>query len=814
MRRVWWLLLIVTALAPPLLQVGITQRLLPHGTAESLARLYDAVARPGGLSEFVYEGEVVADFRFQGALKPRHPRLLPVQHNATSPSQTAADFKGRHPRLRDKRLFYESPCQRRLFLDLVVCALVEGRADLLPEIEKSMLTFSVEPPRDAGEYGNIWVLALAYDLLTDGAGLSAETRVHVNGLLTSTLEGYLRLLEEGSSSLWHGRNTLAAIAWITAVAMDGDGEVQVELRRKAQAHFLESVRALALTEAWPEGYNYWIQNRAFLFMLAASAYLNGLEQGAHSSFVLATIRRNGLWHIYATRPDNRVEGHGDEGSRVDLKDETRRVIDLLALLSGDSVFDVFSSFIESLHGRASYYVHYRWGAPLFGQTSPPVAARKCYQRLACFDDILPTAEWFGKGAMNLLFVRSGWGGRDTFISFKAGAVLTHHAHYDAGHFTLFKGSTLAVNSSTYGGFKADHRLNYAIRSIAKNTLLIQRPGERVRPNRFFDENVADGGQRLVIPTGSYIADVHHWRSQLHTGRHYAGGRIVNFEHHEASHAYIEADLTDAYNTPRHDEGGSGGKVTRVRRTLIYLYQADQLFVYDRVESIKAAFRKKWLLHTVNRPHLDGLKVLRGAADNGILETDASEALIVNEKAYMHLAALLPEQARIRLVGGPDHKYYVETDGDDNELNGRNMSQGARSSPWFDDANWRLELQPAKPARKDEFLVALTPRLGHEPRLKPRLLQNDGYGVGIQSGEDLLWILKDGWRQQKYSLPIRRTPQRISLVGLPVGESLILTLGNYRRKLTAAHSSVVLVLDGIPDTSGEGGMELTLKRARL
>lgn len=63
---------------------------------------------------------------------------------------------------------------------------------------------------------------------------------------------------------------------------------------------------------------------------------------------------------------------------------------------------------------------------------------------------------------------------------------------------------------------------------------------------------------------------------------------------------------------------------------------------------------------------------------------------------------------MRKIGGPDYRYYVETDGDDSDLNGRNMVEGARDAPWFDAGLWRLEIQPPPVRKKDRFLVALAP----------------------------------------------------------------------------------------------------------
>jgi hypothetical protein len=338
---------------------------------------------------------------------------------------------------------------------------------------------------------------------------------------------------------------------------------------------------------------------------------------------------------------------------------------------------------------------------------------------------------FGRDAMGMAYIRSGWGSDDTFITFRAGHRFSHHGHQNNGAFTLFKRKPLAINSSTYTNIFSPNRLNYAIRTIAKNSLLILRPDEMVKTNRAGTDNVSDGGQRVVMPTGSAITDIEDWEFHLDKGQHLKGGSIESFQTKRASYSYVKADLTDAYNTPQHDEGGNGGKVEKVTRQLLYLDKEDRLIVYDHVVATDPEFTKKWLLHTIHRPDINSLKVLNGDSQNGILESSSDVALINNEAGTLHLQRILPEKGVFRLVGGEDYQYYVEVDGDDAQLNGINMSEGASTKPWFDAGNWRIEIQPTLPNLEDRFLVALTPRLDSASveRLQSlKILSGDAEGI--------------------------------------------------------------------------------------
>ncbi len=440
------------------------------------------------------------------------------------------------------------------------------------------------------------------------------------------------------------------------------------------------------------------------------------------------LKRVGYWHIYATRPDNRIEGFGDEGSRIDLKDETRRTIDLIAQATRDPILAAYSNYLGKLHGQESYYRDYRWGFRLFND---PTIKPSSTSNFLEFAKNLPTSELFGAGAMNMAYIRSGWANNDTFISFRAGNTFTHHGHYDAGHFTLFKDAPLAINSSSYGHFFGGNRLNYSIRTIAKNSLIIQRPNERVKPNHFFKDNVSDGGQRVILPTGSAITSVEHWQQNLQKGMHLEGGDINKFEHKPGHFTYLTADLTSAYNTPTHDEGGDGGKVSAVQRQLLYLNKEDSLIIYDQITSTDPTYKKKWLLHTVNKPTVDNLNILKGSINNGILESTSNQATIRNGRGILSVQRILPADGIIRLVGGDDFQYYVETDSDDEILDGKNFSEGASSKPWFDIGKWRIEIQPKAARLEDKFLVVMTAQLDSPTLVQAKQLEvisGDASGV--------------------------------------------------------------------------------------
>lgn len=711
------------------------------------------------------------DRALDGQVRPVAPRILLPELAGWSGFGAAPLLREREAQYRLLGLSVPEPCGNNSLPGLAACWLATGDTGKAATLRQKLQNTAPSSPDAAGDPGNGWEFALAYDLLQLDPTLTATEQTLIEQRIERGLTIMLAQLDNDSLSLWHGRSGMAAAAWLSAMALPPGAHDRERLRARAQGHFLETIKALELTEAWPEGYNYWINSRALLIALAGSAYLNGLEEAAERERVRRVLQRVGYWTLYATRPDNRIEGFADEGPRVDLKDETRRVIDLLAQATRDPVLAGYSDYLGSLHGAGSYHPTYRWGFRLFND---PTIARAPGQSLARIAQSLPTAEVFGADGATA-YIRSGWDSTATFISFRAGPTFTHHGHYDAGHFTLFKGAPLALNSSTYNGnVFAAHRLNYAIRSVAKNTLLVLRPGAatRIYP---FATGLADGGQRVTLPTGSSIESLSHWQSQLDSGKHLAGGRLLHYEHRAGDYTYIAADLSAAY----------GPSVRQIVRRLVYLPQEDRLLIADKVSANAPEYLKKWLLHTATRPQIDGLQVLKGDAENGILESSAASAQVQNGRGWLTVERLYPENAVMRLVGGPDYRYYVETDADETALDGSNFSAGASDAAWFDQGHWRIEIQPQTARLEDEFLVVLTPALDAPRPAVATALTVDGPGRGVLTDTATLFISDPDAGQVAVTLPQAAT---VRVVGLPPQATLIVGSAE-----TAASAAGVAVL---------------------
>jgi len=653
------------------------------------------------------------------------PRILPQVKKILNGELTPDNFK-------KNSLNIYNPCSSTALLGNLSCWLYKNDESSKKNLLRNIEQFSITLPTNDGKYGTGWELALAYDSIRTTELLKPHQKEVIEKKLLNAVSHYLLLLNGDSASQWHGRATLAAQMWLCFIALDNPPST---LLPKVESHFEQLVQALELTPAWPEGYNYWINNRALHISLALGSYLNGTNDSLLKRRVAVALENIGYWHIYATRPDATIEPIGDKGLRLDLKDETRRVIDLLAQVTNNRDFAYFSAYLESLHKQESYYRGYRWGYFLFN--NPDLAPSEDVNSLTGFNYFIPYSRIFGEEHYGLAFFRQNWSESATFMNYKAGDTFTHHGHYDAGHFSLFKGAPLIVNSSEYGDYLGENRLGYAIRTIAKNSLIIQKPLEKVKPNRFFEKNIADGGQRVLIPTGSAIQSVDQWYRKRSSGKVFAGGEIKTFESND-EFTFINSDLTKAYNSAWHDENGDGGKVQLVHRSLLYLRDEDTLFVYDEVKPTDPSYRVKSLLHMVNMPLVKDAVLVKGKEHNGIYQSNQNTFTLKN--GIGRLVGTVFHNGYLQLIGGYDYKFYVETDGDDSKLNGQNLDGGLSEKKHNQASDWRLEIVSGI-ADEHRTLTILQPSLHVYKTDKPMSKKIEG-GVAVKL-KDKLIVLTNG-----------------------------------------------------------------------
>jgi VanZ family protein len=304
--------------------------------------------------------------------------------------------------------------------------------------------------------------------------------------------------------------------------------------------------------------------------------------------------------------------------------------------------------------------------------------------------------------IGLVVARSDWSPDATYVTFKAGDNYWSHSHLDQGAFTVYKGGPLAIDSGLYTDYGSDHHMNYAYQTIAHNAITVTDPADNVpAPGKERSRPIAnDGGQRRVGSGWGVEAaplDLYEWqakRETYHTGRI---DRLVD----RVGVTVVVADLTPAYTNRLSGEKSFSARTRRVERAWrVFGYDRvdDVVVVYDDVEASDAAFHKRWLLHTVERPEVGGGRFVvsippenRAGRGGGRLE------------GYV----ILPERHVLTTVGGPGFEYFV--DGRNYDEDGRIRARPHRPGvPGPDPGAWRIELAPAETRLSDRFLVVMLP----------------------------------------------------------------------------------------------------------
>lgn len=353
--------------------------------------------------------------------------------------------------------------------------------------------------------------------------------------------------------------------------------------------------------------------------------------------------------------------------------------------------------------------------------------------------------------IGLVVARSDWSPDATYLTFKAGDNYWSHSHLDQGAFTLYKGGGLALDSGFYGPkYGSDHHLNYTYQSIAHNLVTVTDPADTAPTSGKTARAIAnDGGQRRIGSgwgVESAPIDLNEWlgkRELYHTG-------VMRQVHDGDDSVVMIADLTPAYTNSGSGPGEFSHRTRRVERmwrTLVYDRRADVVIVHDLVEATRPEFRKRWLLHTQNAPQIAGTRfTVQVPPDPGRQARGGQLQGVV----------VLPAQPDIRAVGGPGFEFWV--DGRNYDENGTLAAAMARKGQPAEAGAWRIELSPAAPAREDEFLVVLVPRLAGESTLPDIRGIADGAASGVQvrsNGVTRTWWFERGTQRVRLESEGRR-----------------------------------------------------------
>jgi heparin/heparan-sulfate lyase len=279
-----------------------------------------------------------------------------------------------------------------------------------------------------------------------------------------------------------------------------------------------------------------------------------------------------------------------------------------------------------------------------------------------------------------MVARSGWDDASAIAEMKVNIYnFANHQHLDAGSFQIWYKGALAIDSGLYegtdGGYGSPHDYDYNKRTIAHNSLLVFDPAEAF--TRGGKTYVNDGGQQppnLWREAGTLEL----LQSKYKTGE--VLGHGFGPDARKPLYTYLEGDLTQAYS----------GKVREVKRSFVFLNFAESaspaaLVVFDRVVAAEAAFKKTWLLHSMEEPRIEGDSF-----------TVTPHARAWTGKLVDTVVLPAHGNARLETIGGPGREFWVAGQNFPNRPKGGNPDE-------FETGGWRVELSPGKASAADLFL---------------------------------------------------------------------------------------------------------------
>ena len=330
---------------------------------------------------------------------------------------------------------------------------------------------------------------------------------------------------------------------------------------------------------------------------------------------------------------------------------------------------------------------------------------------------LPKSKLFGSPDMSIIS-RTAWdingGGKADAMIVEMGLNeydFAGHGHRDSGHFSIYYKGALALDAGGYliskhpyfmdrpdTAFSGYHHSEYFQRTVAHNSMLIT---DMDAPLRYSTDVTAsattnyllntEGGQ--VIPgssnptTGKVVANENKMVND-------AVGELGGDNKADPDYSYLAGDMAPAY--PTADEA---------KRAMVFLNLFDEehpgaVVVFDKVTSKDADFKKRWLLHTQQKPMVDG-NLMWADVTSGIesLGEGYYGGRLINN-------TLLPkvDNLEVTRIGGPGQQFWLshaETNVVTNEE--ATLEEDVQK---YEAGSWRIEVSPKTQQKTDLFLNVL------------------------------------------------------------------------------------------------------------
>ena len=493
----------------------------------------------------------------------------------------------------------------------------------------------------ASQYKNItsndgWDLidvALAYDWLHAWPGFTADEKKQVEGIMLSAAEEMRGSLIHSAAHVYHTR----MYAWVAAVGVVGLTLHDIDAKGRDLFLFARDYYEKRLIPA--QRFERGGLHSGFTYMpncmlLPLLEFLKASKSASDVDFFHTADPADSDWLrdlpeflVNAIQPDMTCPNYADVAVSTP-EGNLRFVLDILAAEYRDGHAAELARRISAKYQTTGY--NPEWKYLMFAFQDATVKPKP-------FGD-LPTSRVFSKDGVGHVFMRSGWSEKATEVHFICGDYFDDHGHFAQGSFTIFKKGLLALKGGAYIGFNTDHRNRYFKQAISANTVIFNDPSDpkdegRQRNMKYQDANtLADymahkkSTANPCVETGDILAvDDTQWISSTSQDLH-----------------SVVADVTAAWDSE---------KVKRYGRSLAFV-DGKHLVVVDETETVSAAIRARWLLHTQVEPK-------RLSPSGQVWEVSLPESVLFVQTVLAGAAAQVDEPPpKVTLIGGPGHECDV------------------------------------------------------------------------------------------------------------------------------------------------------------
>ncbi|MBN1509812.1 MAG: heparinase II/III family protein [Sedimentisphaerales bacterium] len=360
--------------------------------------------------------------------------------------------------------------------------------------------------------------------------------------------------------------------------------------------------------------------------------------------------------------------------------------------------------------------------------------------------------WYSGSPFGWTVARTSWDANAVIAEMKVNEYnFVNHQHLDAGAFQIYYKGALAIDSGIYqggsaGGYGSSHCLNYSWRTIAHNSLLVYDPKESFGRPGYGN----DGGQRL--PHGR--SEARDLSVLLNPANGYRTGKVLAHgfgpDAQTPDFTLLQGDLTDAYNK----------KVRQVTRSFVFLNLHNAqvpaaIVVFDRVVSADPAFRKYWLLHTLEEPRVESTSAVIDCTEYGNSGRLILDSLLPACGTPAPGGGSSPAEggwATLSKVGGPGKEFWAFGQNYTNDVEPERLERTS-----IEAGAWRIELSPRTAAAEDLFLNVMQASDRRSPARWPvrSLDVQDRVGCIIE-GPEASWVVLLRRDTQRSTSPVKFT----------------------------------------------------------